>query len=83
MTLTGYLFEPLDGDESKGTKISWVYINDLRGSLPGMLVQMLANRMQRTSIQYMSQAMVSLQNGDLDFEIEKDDTQFDRTIHLD
>ena len=40
-TMIGYLFTP---DESiNGTRMYWIYINDLKGSLPGMLVQMLAN----------------------------------------
>ena len=35
-TMIGYLFEP---DASiDGTKITWIYINDLKGSLPGMMV---------------------------------------------
>ena len=41
--MIGYLFEP--DEEIDGTKITWIYINDLKGSLPGMLVQMLANKM--------------------------------------
>ena len=42
-TMIGYLFTPYP--ENNGCKVEWVYINDLKGSLPGMMVQMLANKM--------------------------------------
>ena len=63
-TMIGYLFEPLQ--EGYGTKITWIYINDLKGNLPAMLVQMLANKMQRASLTHMSKAMKELEEGKVD-----------------
>ena len=63
-TMIGYLFEPMQNEY--GTKITWIYINDLKGKLPGVLVQGLANKMQRTSLEHMSKAMHQLENGTLD-----------------
>ena len=63
-TLIGYLFEPMENDY--GTKITWIYINDLKGNLPGVLVQSLANKMQRNSLENMTNAMLQLERGTLD-----------------
>ena len=35
-TIIGYLFTP--EPSINGTKMIWIYINDLKGSLPGMMV---------------------------------------------
>ena len=51
----------------------WVYINDLKGSLPGMLVQMLANKMQRKGFADMHRAMTMFMNNELNLEDEKAD----------
>lgn len=51
----------------------WVYINDLKGSLPGMLVQMLANKMQRKGFADMHKAMTMFMNNELNLEDEKAD----------
>lgn len=51
----------------------WVYINDLKGSLPGMLVQMLANKMQRKGFADMQKAMVKYMNNELDLDDEDAD----------
>ena len=66
--MIGYLFAP---EESiNGTKITWIYINDLKGSLPGMLVQMLANKMQRKGFADMTTAMHRYMSGNLNLEDE-------------
>ena len=62
--MIGYLFEP--EPSINGTKMHWININDLKGSLPGMLVQMLANKMQRKGFADMTKAMILLKNDDLD-----------------
>ena len=51
----------------------WVYINDLKGSLPGMLVQMLANKMQRKGVTDMYTAMKKFMNNELDLDDETAD----------
>lgn len=51
----------------------WVYINDLKGSLPGMVVQMLANKMQRKGVADMQKAMIKYMNNELDLDDEKAD----------
>ena len=51
----------------------WVYINDLKGSLPGMVVQMLANKMQRKGYADMSKAMTKYMNNELDLDDEDAD----------
>ena len=44
-TMIGYLFS---SDPSiNGTKMEYVYINDLKGMLPGMVVQIMANKMMK------------------------------------
>ena len=51
----------------------WIYINDLKGSLPGMMVQMLANQMQFKGFKDMSAAM----NKYIKNELNLDDEQAD------
>ena len=51
----------------------WVYINDLKGSLPGMVVQMLANKMQRKGFADMHKAMIRYMNNELDLDDEDAD----------
>ena len=69
--MIGYLFEP---DESiEGTKMTWIYINDLKGSLPGMMVQMLATKMQKKGFNDMKVAMQRYKNGELNLDDEKVD----------
>ena len=41
-----------------GTKMDYVYINDLKGMLPGMVVQMMANNMMKKGFTDMGTAMV-------------------------
>ena len=69
--MIGYLFAP--EPSINGTKITWVYINDLKGSLPGMMVQMLANKMQKKGFADMTKAMIRYQNGELNLEDENQD----------
>ena len=69
--MIGYLFQP---DESiDGTKITWIYINDLKGSLPGMMVQMLANKMQKKGFNDMTVAMNKFKAGELNLDDETKD----------
>ena len=57
----------------------WVYINDLKGSLPGMLVQMLANKMQRKGFADMQKAMKKYMNNELDLDDEDADILYNDT----
>jgi hypothetical protein len=41
--MVGYLFVPFP--EINGTKMHWIYIDNLKGSIPGDLVQTVANLM--------------------------------------
>jgi len=41
--MIGYLFVPFP--EINGTKMHWIYIDNLKGSIPGDLVQSVANLM--------------------------------------
>ena len=51
----------------------WIYINDLKGSLPGMMVQMLANQMQFKGFKDMTAAMNKYAKNELNLEDEKAD----------
>ena len=70
-TMIGYLFAP--EPSINGTKITWIYINDLKGSLPGMMVQMLANKMQKKGFADMTKAMIRYQNGELNLDDDNED----------
>lgn len=70
-TIIGYIWSP--EPSINGTKMIWVYINDLKGSLPGMVVQMLANKMQRKGVADMQKAMIKYMNNELDLDDEKAD----------
>ena len=69
--MIGYLFEP--DAEVNGCKVTWIYINDLKGSLPGMLVQMLATKMQKKGFHDMTIAMKKYKNGELNLDDENKD----------
>ena len=70
-TMIGYIWSP--EPKINGTRMIWVYINDLKGSLPGMLVQMLANKMQRKGFADMQRAMKKYMNNELDLDDEDAD----------
>jgi len=72
--MIGYAFMP--APEINGTKIIWVYINDLKGWLPGMLVHFLANRMQKKGFTDMNLAMKLYKSGDLNLDDSKADILF-------
>ena len=69
--MIGYLFEP--DATIDGTKITWIYINDLKGSLPGMMVQMLANKMQKKGFNDLTIAMKKYKAGELNLDDEDKD----------
>ena len=69
--MIGYLFTP--EPSINGTKMQWIYVNDLKGKLPGMLVQMLANKMQKKGFADMTTAMIKLKNNQLDLNDEEAD----------
>ena len=55
-SMIGYQFSPMES--IKGTKMDYVYINDLKGMLPGMVVQMMANKMMKKGFTDMGTAML-------------------------
>ena len=64
--MIGYLFQP--EPSINGCKMQYIFINDLKGKLPGMLVQMLANKMQKKGFVDMGKAMLKFKNGDLNLD---------------
>ena len=54
-TMVGYEFGW--DEQGTGTSIRYIYINDLKGSLPGLLVQMMANKMMKKGFADMENAM--------------------------
>ena len=61
--MIGYLFSP--EPSINGTKMDYIYINDLKGMLPGMVVQMMANNMMKKGFIDMGGAMKKFMAGDL------------------
>ena len=46
--------------------MTWIYVNDLRGMIPGFLVQFQANKMQKKGFESMTLAMKMYMNKEFD-----------------
>ena len=57
------MFEPVAS--INGTKITWIYINDLKGSLPGFGVQAMANNVVKKGFDLMANAFKQFMSGEL------------------
>lgn len=68
--MVGYLFVPMP--EIKGTKMHWIYIDDLKGKIPGQLVQSLANIMHVKTYIDMKCVLEKYINGAIDLNETKD-----------
>lgn len=72
--MIGYLFVPYP--EINGTKMYWIYIDNLKGSIPGDLVQSIANIMHVKTYLDMKCVLTKYQNDELndskDLDFEKD-----------
>jgi len=65
-TMIGYLFQPVP--QIKGCCMTWIYIDDLKGSIPGNLVQKLANLMHKKTYIDMSACMIKYKNNELNLD---------------
>jgi hypothetical protein len=61
--MVGYLFVPYP--KINGTKMHWIYIDNLKGNIPGKLVQTIANLMHVKTYLDMKYVMKKYQDGDL------------------
>ena len=68
--MVGYLFVPMP--EINGTKMHWIYIDNLKGSIPGDLVQSIANLMHIKTYLDMKCVMKKYQNDELNLNDSKE-----------
>lgn len=76
--MIGYLFQP--APQINGCCMTWIYIDNLKGSIPGSLVQKLANLMHKKTFIDMNACMIKFKNNELNLDDSTQDVLFKEDV---